>query len=169
MVKIFVGYGFSLPSKLNFLNIQNLLSQKFLFIGRLKPYPTELYIVGVNEQGRSPVGRVALIPTLTYLLKYMIVQWKFSYQFLINKKHLLYANSCRDEGNPTYSCLNIKSLSERFYFLLILLNGALKSLTVSDQCRLLNSCPVFSGHYLITFIKLDDPFREFKMKNNKSC
>jgi len=70
-----------------------------------------------SQQGRSPVGRVALIPTLTYLLKYMIVQWKFSYQFLINKKHLFCANLCRDEGNPTYS----------FFVMLILLNGALEN------------------------------------------
>ena len=57
---------------------------------------------GAWEQGRSPVGRVALIPTLIYLLKYMVVQWKFLCQLLINMKHLFYACLCRDEGNPTY-------------------------------------------------------------------
>jgi len=57
------------------------------------------------EQGRSPVDRVALIPTLIYLLKPMVVQWKFSYQFFINIKHLFYVHLRRDEGNPTYGCL----------------------------------------------------------------
>ena len=104
------------------------------------------FFVGCKEQGLCPVGRVVLIPTLTYLLKYMIVQWKFSYQFLINKKHLLYANSCRDEGNPTYNCLNIKSLSERFYFLLILLNGALENSTLRDffKCSKYDNLTSFS-------------------------
>jgi len=65
------------------------------------------------EQGLRPVGRVALILTLTYLLKDMMVQWKISYQFLINKKHLLYANLCRDECNPTYGCFIPTLLNEK--------------------------------------------------------
>jgi hypothetical protein len=91
------------------------------------------------EQGRSPVGRVALIPTLTYLLKYIIVQWKFSYQFLINKKHLLYANSCRDEGNPTYG----------FYFMRMFINGALENSTLQKY----DNMPYFS-HKLCFNVKM---------------
>ena len=110
-MKKLVGYGFSLPSKPSLFNIGNFDLLGFLFDGRLKPYPTEFYVVESKEQGLRPVGRVALIPTLTYLLKCMIVQCKFSYQFLTNKKRLFYANLCRDEGNPTYG----------FYFILMLL------------------------------------------------
>jgi len=42
-MKQLVGYGFSLPSKPNLLNIQNLSLQQFSFVGRLKLYPTEFY------------------------------------------------------------------------------------------------------------------------------
>jgi hypothetical protein len=116
-MKKLVGCCFQCTTKPSLFNIGNFDLLKFLFFGRLKPYPMEFYVVESKEQGRSPVGRVALIPTLTYLLKYMMVQWKFSYQFLINKKYLLYANLCRDEGNPTYG----------FYFMPISLNGALEN------------------------------------------
>ena len=84
------------------------------------------------EQGRSPVGRVALIPTLIYSLKSMMLQWKFSYQFLINIKHLFYASPCRDEGNLTYGFSNIKSLSAKPYFIPILFRGALENSTLWD-------------------------------------
>ena len=58
------------------------------------------------EQGQSPVGRTALCPTLIYRQKHIIVQWIFLYQFLINNKHLFYANFCRTEGSPTYGYFN---------------------------------------------------------------
>jgi len=75
------------------------------------------------EQERSSVGRVALIPTLIYRLKHIIVQWKFSYQLLINMKYLFYANLCRDEGNPTYG----------FYFMSMFVNGALGNAPYGDS------------------------------------
>ena len=53
-MKKLVGYGFSLPSKPNLLNIQNLLPQQFLFVGRLKPYPTEFWDVNYWKQGLYP-------------------------------------------------------------------------------------------------------------------
>ena len=122
-----VGYGFSLPSKPSTFNQRIFYLFKFLFVGRLKPYPTEFCDINLGEQGQSPVGWVALIPTLIYLLKSMGVQWKFLCQFLKNMKHLFYANLCRDEGNPTYGCLNIKNLSAKLYFLPILFCGALET------------------------------------------
>jgi len=79
------------------------------------------------EQGRSPVGRVALIPTSIYIPKYLIVQWLFLCQYYLNKEQLFYARLRRDEGNPTYGFLDIKSLSAKLYFLPILFNGALKT------------------------------------------
>ena len=130
-IKKRVGYGFSLPSKPSSFDKRFLYLFKFLFFGRLKPYPTEFYDLTPWKQNQSPVGRVALIPTLIYLLKYMIVQWKFSYQFLINMKHMFYAYLRRDEGNPTYGFSNIKSLSAKIFFMPILTNQ--KSLTLSDQ------------------------------------
>jgi len=101
-MKKLVGYGFSLPLKPSLFHMESFDLLGLLFDGRLKPYPTEFYVVEGKEQGRSPVGRVALIPTLTYLLKCMIVQWKISCQFGINMKHLFYANLCRGEDTPTY-------------------------------------------------------------------
>jgi len=84
------------------------------------------------EQGRSPVGRVALIPTLIYLPKLMVVQWKFSYQLLISMKHLFYTNLRWDEDNPTYGFLDIKSLSARLSFMPILFFGALENSTLRN-------------------------------------
>jgi len=118
-MKKLVGYGFSLPLKPSLFNIGSFDLLGLLFDGRLKPYPTESYVVEGKEEGRSPVGRVAHIPTLTYLLKYIGVQWKSLCQLWINMKHLFYANLCRDEGNPTYG-----------YFVPILLNGALENSTL---------------------------------------
>ena len=88
--------------------------------------------LGHWKQNQSPVGRVALIPTLIYLPKPMVVQWKFLYQFLINMKHLFYAHLRRDEGNPTYGYLNIKSLSAKLFFMPILFRGALANSTLRD-------------------------------------
>jgi len=38
-----VGYGFSLPSKSSLFNIGNFDLLGFLFVGRLKPYPTKFH------------------------------------------------------------------------------------------------------------------------------
>jgi len=66
-MKKLVGYGFSLPSKPSLFNIGNFDLLGFLFDGRLKPYPTETYVIEGKEQGRSPVGRGVLSPTLTQM------------------------------------------------------------------------------------------------------
>ena len=121
-MKKLVGYGFSLPLKSSLFNIGSFDLLGLLFDGRLKPYPTKFYVIEGKEQGRSPVGRVALIPTLTYLLKYIIVQWKISCQLWINMKHLFYANLCRGEDTPTYG-----------YFVPTLLNGALENGTLRSS------------------------------------
>ena len=87
------------------------------------------------KQNQSPVGRTALCPTLIYLPKPMVVQWKFSYQFFINMKHLFYANFCRTEGSPTYGFFNMKSLSAKLYFLPISFRGALTNSTLPNHKR----------------------------------
>ena len=63
---------------------------------------------GVWEQGRSPVGRVALIPTSVYITN----------KFYRSIKTLCADVFCRYEGNPTYGYL---SLSARFYLLYFLM------------------------------------------------
>jgi hypothetical protein len=73
------------------------------------------------------VGRVALIPTLIYLIKQLIVQWKYLCQFFKTIEHLFYAYLRRDGGNPTYGFL---SLSAKLYFMPILFNGALANSTL---------------------------------------
>jgi len=142
-----VGYGFSLPSKPSSFNQRIFYLFKFLFVGRLKPYPTEFCDINLGERGRSHVGRVALIPTLIYLLKYMVVQWKFLCQLLINMKHLFYACLCRDEGNPTYGFFKLYHFNlspfgfdgvvrglhpTKLYFLPILFCGALENSTLHN-------------------------------------
>jgi hypothetical protein len=97
------------------------MSKKFL----IKPW----------KQEQSPVGRVVsqalpmvdLIPTLIYLLKQLIVQWKYLCQFFKTIEHLFYACLRRDEGNPTYGFL---SFSAKLYFMPILFNGALENSTL---------------------------------------
>ena len=51
-----VGYGFSLPSKPSLFHIGSFDLLGFLFDGRLKLYPTEIYVIEGKEKGRSPVG-----------------------------------------------------------------------------------------------------------------
>jgi len=41
-MKKLVGYGFSLPSKPSLFNIGSFNLLEFLFVGRLKPYPTDV-------------------------------------------------------------------------------------------------------------------------------
>ena len=78
---------------------------------------------GAWERGRSPVGRVALIPTSVYITNkfYRSIETPYVNIFCLYEL-FLYANLRRDEGNPTYGCL---SLSARFYFMPILFNGAM--------------------------------------------
>jgi hypothetical protein len=62
------------------------------------------------KQGRSPVGRVVLIPTSAYVTNnpYRSIETLYanvSYLYGL----LIYANYCRDEGNPTYRFLRMKN------------------------------------------------------------
>ncbi len=82
------------------------------------------------KQGRSPVGWGVLSPTLICLPKYLIVQWKFLCQVFVNIKYFIYADLCRGEDTPTYGFSNNKSLSAKFCFMPILLNGALENSTL---------------------------------------
>jgi len=43
-MKKLVGYGFSLPSKPSLFHMESFDLLEFLFVGRLKPYPTEFKI-----------------------------------------------------------------------------------------------------------------------------
>ncbi len=47
-MKILVGYGFSLPSKPSLFNIGNFDVLGLLFVGRLKPYLTEFYVIAIR-------------------------------------------------------------------------------------------------------------------------
>ena len=73
---------------------------------------------GAWERGRSPVGRVALIPTSVYVSNkfYRSIETLYADIFCLYGL-FLYANLRRDEDNPTYG----------YYFMTILLNGALKN------------------------------------------
>ena len=77
---------------------------------------------GVWEQGQSPVGRVALIPTSVYVTNrfYRSIETLYANVFCLYEL-FLYANLRRDEGNPTYGFL---SISARFYFIPILFKTA---------------------------------------------
>ena len=87
------------------------------------PYSNIYSQAGAWEQGRSPVGRVALIPTSVCITNkfYRSIETLYADVFCLYGL-FLYACLCRDEGNPTYGCL---SLSARFYFMPILFNGAI--------------------------------------------
>ncbi len=50
-MKSLVGYGFSLPSKPSLFNIGNFDLLGLLFVGRLKPYPTEFYFMRMFVNG----------------------------------------------------------------------------------------------------------------------
>ena len=56
-MKKLVGYGFSLPLKPSWFNIGSFDLLGLLFDGRLKPYPTEFYVVEGKE-------RLFVLPTL---------------------------------------------------------------------------------------------------------
>jgi len=78
----------------------------------------------VWKQGRSPVGRVALIPTIVYISNelYRLIKTLYTNIFYFIEPFIP-ANLRRDEDNPTYCS---KTLSARFYFMPILFNGRLK-------------------------------------------
>ncbi|MCH9740430.1 MAG: hypothetical protein K0U38_06275 [Epsilonproteobacteria bacterium] len=52
---------------------------------------------------KRPVVRVALIPTSVYITNYLYrsIKTLYAYMFCFYKL-FIYANFCRDEGNPTY-------------------------------------------------------------------
>jgi len=80
----------------------------------------------IYAQGQSPVGRVALIPTSIYVTNNLYRSIETLYANIFYLYALFpYANLRRDEGNPTYGDLNIKSFSARFYFMQILICGAM--------------------------------------------
>ena len=56
-MKKLVGYGFSLPLKPSLFNIGSFDLLGLLFDGRLKPYPTEFYVIDGRE-------RLFVLPTL---------------------------------------------------------------------------------------------------------
>ena len=61
---------------------------------------------GAWERGRSPVGRVALIPTMICIKEMPDCSMKFLYaNVLLDRKHLIHACLRRDEGNPSYGFL----------------------------------------------------------------
>ncbi len=80
------------------------------------------------ERGRSPIGRVALIPISVCVTHkfYRSTETLYANVFCLYGL-FLYACLCRDEGNPTYGFL---SLSARFYVMRILFNGALANSTL---------------------------------------
>ena len=78
------------------------------------------------KQGQRPVGRVALIPTSIYVTNNLYRSIETLYANIFYLYALFpYAIFRRDEGNTTYGDLNIKSLSARFYFMQILICGAM--------------------------------------------
>ena len=78
-MKKLVGYGFSLPLKPSLFNIGSFDLLGFLFDGRLKPYPTEIYVIEGKEKGRSPVGGdcyhtiLNLIFKINFYIHYLLV------------------------------------------------------------------------------------------------
>jgi len=68
-MKKLVGYGFSLPSKPSLFHIGSFDLLGFLFDGRLKPYPTEIYVIEGKEKGRSPVGGDCYHTILNFIFK----------------------------------------------------------------------------------------------------
>jgi len=77
-----------------------------------------------HSKGRSPVGRVALIPTSIYIqnqfhrsIETLYANIFYFYQLFIC------ANLRRHQGKPTYG---VQSLLARFYFMRILFDGRLK-------------------------------------------
>jgi len=78
------------------------------------------------KQGQSHVGRVALIPTSVYATNNLCRSIETLYANIFYLYWFFpHGNLCRDEGNPTYGDLNIKSLSAKFYFMQILICGAM--------------------------------------------
>ena len=75
------------------------------------------------EQERSPVGRVALIPTFIYITNNLCRSIKTLYANIFCFYQLFTcANLRRHQGKPTYC---VQSLLARFYFMSILICGAM--------------------------------------------
>jgi len=96
--------------------------------------------IKVFEQGQSPVGRVALIPTSIYIpnqfhrsIETLYANIFYFYQIFIC------ANLRRHQGKPTHG---IQSLSVRFYFMRILFDGRLKPYPTGFK---------FLKHYNLTY------------------
>ena len=75
------------------------------------------------KQERNPVGWVALIPTYVYATNniYRLIETLYANIFCFYQLFIC-ANLCRHQGKPTYS---VQSLSTRFYFMQILICGAM--------------------------------------------
>ncbi len=88
----------------------------FGFVGVVRGlHPTKFYFVRIllrKEQHQSPVGRVALLPTSVYITNKIYCSIETLYANIFYLYGLfLYANLCRNEGNPTYGfLLNQKAL-----------------------------------------------------------
>ena len=83
---------------------------------------------GVWEQGRSPVGRVTLIPTFIDINKILHCSIHVIYINIFSFFKLLYfANLRRDEGNPTYNHADNISLSAKLQIIRNVLNEVLKT------------------------------------------
>ncbi len=99
----------------------------FGFVGVVRGlHPTNFYFMRIllrKEQGRSTVGRVALIPTSIYITNKFYRSIETLYADVSCLYELfIYAYLRREEDIPTYGFL---SLSARFYFMQILINGAM--------------------------------------------
>ena len=83
---------------------------------------------GVWEQGRSPVGRNVLFPTSVDITNRFncSIETLYANIFCLYRV-FLYANLCRDEGNPTYNHADTISLSAKLKIIRNLLNEVLKT------------------------------------------
>ncbi len=96
---------------------------EFLFNQKLTPLVSQNSLE--NKQGQSPVGRDVLFPTSVYITNKFHRSIEALYANIFCSYRLfLYADLRRDEDIPTYRSL---ILSARFYFMRILLKGALKT------------------------------------------
>jgi len=92
------------------------------------------------QQDRSPVGRVALIPTSIYIPNQFHRSIKTLYANIFDFYQIfICANLRRHQGKPTY---NVQSLLARFYFVRILFDGRLKPYPTGFK---------FSKHYNLTY------------------
>jgi len=94
----------------------------------------------VYEQGQSPVGRVALIPTSIYIPNQFHRSIETLYANIFDFYQIfICANLRRYQEKPTYG---VQSLSAKFYFMRILFDGRLKPYPTGFK---------FSKHYNLTY------------------